>query len=97
MLHVTASFRNTKPKYKLNIEIEKKKKKLASNRLIDALYRRRSHTQHSSRAYDTTRKSRQYSDTSFRYQLKMELHTGLDTRRLYPYAKLGFKQITLRK
>ena len=40
---------------------------------------------------------RQYSNMSLRYQLKVELHTSLDTRRLYLYARLSFKQRTLRK
>ena len=55
------------------------------------------HTCNGTKVDGTTRKSHQYSDTSLCYQVKIELHTGLDMRRLYLYTKLSFKQTTLRK
>ena len=71
-------------------------RKLTSDCLIEVLWLSWSQMQHSW-AGNTTQKSRQYSDTHLCYQVKIELHTGLDTSRLFLYAKLSSKQATLRK
>ena len=55
------------------------------------------HTCNSTRADDSTWKSHQYSNTRSCYHLKTELHTSLNMCRLYLYAKMSFKQTTLRK